>query len=90
MKYYPDRSYYVKNLLQCKSIKFNTIFENRRLRKFRRDQLNIENVKDYQSIILQRYPIISIESLLIAYKEGKSPTRILRSMRILSYLETHR
>ena len=36
-----------------------TIFENRRLRKFRRDQLNIEKNKVYQSVIIQRYPILS-------------------------------
>ena len=51
-KYYLDPSYYVNNLLQCKSTKFNAIFGRRLLRKLRRDQLNIQKTNDYQSTII--------------------------------------
>ena len=73
IKYYPDRSFFVKSLLQCKSTKFKTVFERRRLSKFRSDQLNIEKAKDYQSEIFQRHRIISTESLFVCNKEGQSP-----------------
>lgn len=59
---------YYNNLLQCKAIKLNKIFVSRRLNKFRKGQLNTEKAKDDQLVILERYPILSTESLFISHK----------------------
>ena len=45
---------------------------SRRLSKFRKDQLDVEKAKEYQAVIFQSYHILSIESLCISHKEGRS------------------
>ena len=57
---YPERRLYISTLFQRKSETLNIILERQRLRKFKRDKLDLTKAKEHSLFLMNKYEIIKL------------------------------